>query len=253
MFNVHGVGHRTKAARGTTEWTEYSVDFDSGSATEIIIHALYGGYGGQTGTAWYDDIYMQETSESGLGGTVISIASYFGKNASGTAKTTLIRHLDERAQKGDQFAQVLKKSIEAQEGDKQSQDPGKGTETITVVLKSVREQMLFDRKVFDAPPGKRIRLIFENTDSMPHNIVIGKPGSLEKIGTAADQMLADHPTAVKLGYVPDIPEVIAATGLVFPGETEALEFISPDQPGQYDFVCTFPGHWRIMKGVMRVK
>ena len=113
--------------------------------------------------------------------------------------------------------------------------------------------MLFDRKVFDAPPGKRIRLIFENTDSMPHNIVIGKPGSLEKIGTAADQMLADHPTAVKLGYVPDIPEVIAATGLVFPGETEALEFISPDQPGQYDFVCTFPGHWRIMKGVMRVK
>ncbi|MBB21378.1 MAG: hypothetical protein CMN04_00560 [Roseibacillus sp.] len=253
MFNVHGVGHKTKAVRGTTGWTEYSVDFDSGSATQIIIHALYGGYGGQTGTAWYDDIYLQETSESGLGGTVISIASYFGKNASGTAKTTLIRHLDERAQKGDQFAQVLKKSIEAQEGDKQSQDPEKGTETITVVLKSVREQMLFDRKVFDAPPGKRIRLIFENTDSMPHNIVIGKPGSLEKIGTAADQMLADHPTAVKLGYVPDIPEVIAATGLVFPGETEALEFISPDHPGQYDFVCTFPGHWRIMKGVMRVK
>ena len=76
MFNVHGVGHKTKAVRGTTGWTEYSVDFDSGSATEIIIHALYGGYGGQTGTAWYDDIYLQETSESGLGGTVLSIASY---------------------------------------------------------------------------------------------------------------------------------------------------------------------------------
>ena len=28
MFNVHGVGHRTKAVRGTTGWTEYSVDFD---------------------------------------------------------------------------------------------------------------------------------------------------------------------------------------------------------------------------------
>ena len=107
MFNVHGVGHKTKAVRGTTGWTEYSVDFDSGSATEIIIHALYGGYGGQTGMAWYDDIYLQETSESGLGGTVISIASYFGKNASETAKTTLIRHLEERAQKGNQFALVL--------------------------------------------------------------------------------------------------------------------------------------------------
>ena len=165
----------------------------------------------------------------------------------------LVSHLGDRAKKGDQFAQVLKKSIEDQEGDTESRESGKPTGAITVVLKSLREQMLFDRKVFDVPPGKRIRLIFENTDSMPHNIVIGKPGSLEKMGTAADQMLADHPTAVKLGYVPDIPEVIAATGLVFPGETEALEFTSPDQPGQYDFVCTFPGHWRIMKGIMRVK
>ena len=253
MFNVHGVGHRTKAVRGTTGWAEYSVDFDSGSATEIVIHALYGGYGGQTGTAWYDDIYLQETSESGLGGTVISIASHFGKNATGNARAALIKHLRERAAKGDQFADVLQKSVQSQGRGTENPEPGKESEMVTVVLKSVKEQMLFDKKVFDVPAGKRIRLIFENTDSMPHNIVIGKPGSLEKMGTEADLMLKDHPTAVKLGYVPDIPEVIAATGLVFPGETEVLEFTSPGQKGQYDFVCTFPGHWRIMKGLMRVK
>ncbi|MFP6883827.1 MAG: PVC-type heme-binding CxxCH protein, partial [Roseibacillus sp.] len=81
MFNVHGVGHRTKAVRGNTGWTEYSVEFDSGNATEIVIHALYGGYGGQTGTAWYDDVYLQESGESGLGGTVLTIAAHFGKSA----------------------------------------------------------------------------------------------------------------------------------------------------------------------------
>ena len=253
MFNVHGVGHRTKAVRGTTGWTEYSVDFDSGSATEITVHALFGGYGGQTGTAWYDDIYLQETGESGLGGTVLSIASYFGKHASPTAKKHLVTFLGTRAEKGDEFARVLRQSVEAQSPDQRNQTTDNQPPSLVVQLKSVKDQMIFNRKEFTVPAGKRIRVVFENTDSMPHNIVIGKPGSLTRMGSEADRMLQDHPAAVKRGYVPDIPEVIAATGLVFPGETEALDFTAPEKPGKYDFVCTFPGHWRIMKGVMTVK
>ena len=253
MFNVHGVGHRTKAVRGTTDWTEYSVDFDSGSATEITVHALFGGYGGQTGTAWYDDIYLQETGESGLGGTVLSIASYFGKHASPTAKKHLVTFLGTRAEKGDEFARALRQSVEAQSPDQRNQTTDNQPPSLVVQLKSVKDQMIFNRKEFTVPAGKRIRVVFENTDSMPHNIVIGKPGSLTRMGSEADRMLQDHPAAVKRGYVPDIPEVIAATGLVFPRETEALDFTAPEKPGKYDFVCTFPGHWRIMKGVMTVK
>ena len=117
MFNVHGVGHRTKAVRGTTGWTEYSVEFDSGSATEIVIHALYGGYGGQTGTAWYDDIYLQESGESGLGGTVLTIASHFGKTTSPAAKSNLVSFLRKRAEKGDAFAKSLQQSVESQSPD----------------------------------------------------------------------------------------------------------------------------------------
>ncbi len=117
MFNVHGVGHRTKAVRGTTGWTEYSVEFDSGNATEIVIHALYGGYGGQTGTAWYDDVYLQESGESGLGGTVLTIASHFGKSASPAAKSKLVSFLRKRAEKGDAFAKSLQQSVESQSPD----------------------------------------------------------------------------------------------------------------------------------------
>lgn len=117
MFNVHGVGHRTKGVSGTTGWTEYSVDFDSGNATEITVHALYGGYGGQSGTAWYDDIYLQESGESGMGGTVLTIAAAFGKSASPAAKANLIAFLKERADKGDEFAKSLQQSVESQSAD----------------------------------------------------------------------------------------------------------------------------------------
>jgi len=31
-----------------------------------------------------------------------------------------------------------------------------------------------------------------------------------------------------------------------------LRFTAPDKPGEYPYICTFPGHWRIMQGVMKV-
>jgi azurin len=53
-------------------------------------------------------------------------------------------------------------------------------------------------------------------------------------------------------YVPDIPQVLFHTRLVNPQETVKLEFVAPDKPGDYPYVCTFPGHWSIMNGVMKV-
>jgi azurin len=41
--------------------------------------------------------------------------------------------------------------------------------------------------------------------------------------------------------------------MVFPGQTEGLDFTALKEPGDYDFVCTVPGHWRLIKGVMTVE
>ena len=57
LLNIHG-GERTKGLRGTHDWTEVSVEFDSGNRREILVHCLFGGYGGATGRAWYDDISL---------------------------------------------------------------------------------------------------------------------------------------------------------------------------------------------------
>jgi hypothetical protein len=53
-------------------------------------------------------------------------------------------------------------------------------------------------------------------------------------------------------FVPASPQVLFATNLVKEGDTERLAFTAPKTPGEYIFVCTFPGHWVRMYGVMLV-
>jgi azurin len=86
---------------------------------------------------------------------------------------------------------------------------------------------------------------------MQHNLVIGQIATLETIGKAADKLAAD-PQGADKQYVPDIPEVLFSTKLVNPQQTVRLTFIAPQKEGDYPFVCTFPGHWSLMNGIMKV-
>jgi len=86
---------------------------------------------------------------------------------------------------------------------------------------------------------------------MQHNLVISKQGTLKAVGEAADK-LASHPKGAEMQYVPDIPEILFSTKLVDPQGSAKLNFIAPGKPGDYPFVCTFPGHWSIMNGIMKV-
>jgi len=61
------------------------------------------------------------------------------------------------------------------------------------------------------------------------------------------------PDGMAQQFVPAIPEVLFATALVDPGQTLTVQFRAPSEPGQYPFVCTFPGHWRVMNGILYVR
>ena len=120
-----------------------------------------------------------------------------------------------------------------------------------VKIKAIREEMKFDITEFTAVAGKTVEIVFENPDAMQHNIVVGKPKSTNIIGNAADKMITAKDGAEK-NYVPSIPQVVAASPLVNPGQTYRLRFVVPDVAGEYPYICTFPGHWRLMTGVMKV-
>ena len=118
-------------------------------------------------------------------------------------------------------------------------------------IKVVPEMLQFDKKLIQVKAGQKVVINLENPDGMQHNFLIIKPGTLQKVGKAADEMLSD-PKAAEKQYVPKIPEVLFSTRLVSTGETATLEITIPTTPGDYPFVCTFPGHWRGMNGILRV-
>jgi azurin len=120
-----------------------------------------------------------------------------------------------------------------------------------VAVTTVPEQMLFDLKWFVVEAAKPVQIVLTNPDAMQHNMVIGAPRSVQEIGTAAATLPPPSDPQAK-AYVPDSPLVLQATRLLSGGETQRLNFTAPDKPGEYVYLCTFPGHWIRMYGVMLV-
>ena len=106
---------------------------------------------------------------------------------------------------------------------------------------------------FEVKAGSPVELTFFNPDNLYHNLVIVKPGALESVGTAADLMAAQK-DGLEKHYVPDLDTVLHWTPQLVIGSarTHVLRFYAPEEPGDYPYACTFPGHWRVMNGVMSV-
>ncbi len=119
-------------------------------------------------------------------------------------------------------------------------------------VQAVPNQMQFAPRELRAKAGRPVRIVFENPDAMPHNLVLVAAGADEEIGLLADQMASD-PASLAKHFVPASPKVLHATPLVNPNGRAELTFTAPAQPGRYPYLCTFPGHWRIMRGVLIVE
>ena len=122
-----------------------------------------------------------------------------------------------------------------------------------ILLRTLMDQTRYDTRLIVVETGKRVEIVLENEDFMPHNLVITVPGAREEIGLAADGM----PTPARSDsqgryYVPTSPKVLYATKLLEPGQTEKLNFEAPAEPGDYPYLCTFNGHWRRMYGHLLV-
>ena len=121
----------------------------------------------------------------------------------------------------------------------------------TITINVVKDVMKYDKAVIKVKAATIIQIIINNPDFMQHNFVLVKPGMMDKVGEAADK-LAQDPNGAKMNYIPKMPEIVQSTPLINPASTYTLTFKVPDMPGDYPYICTFPGHWRIMRGVMKV-
>jgi azurin len=117
------------------------------------------------------------------------------------------------------------------------------------------DQMQFSLKRFEVTAGQEVNVLLRNVGRMPkaamgHNIVFLAPGTdLTAFALAS----APHPAT---DYVaPDFRDrVLAASRVLGPGESVTLTFTAPSAPGEYPYVCSFPGHTQVgMVGTMVVK
>jgi uncharacterized protein len=122
---------------------------------------------------------------------------------------------------------------------------------LVINIKTIPEEMKYTVGNFTVKPGQYVRIVLMNPDEMQHNLVFVRPGSVEAVGALVTAM-AKSSDAAERDYVPPTPDVMLWSKLVDPGQTVTLEFMAPMQPGDYPYMCTFPGHWRTMQGVMKV-
>ena len=117
------------------------------------------------------------------------------------------------------------------------------------------DTMQFDLKTFEVKAGEKVELTFKNIGKIPkiamgHNLVVLKKG----VSAIAFGQKAMGAGANATNALPDSVkgDTIAATKLLGPAESETITFTAPEA-GDYEYVCTFPGHFAMMRGVMKVK
>ena len=69
----------------------------------------------------------------------------------------------------------------------------------------------------------------------------------------AGNLMAASPDGLSKDFVPDSPKVLFHTKLLNPDTSETIRFNAPFKPGEYPYICSFPGHWVIMRGIMTVE
>lgn len=117
------------------------------------------------------------------------------------------------------------------------------------------DNMKFDITQITVKPGEKVTIKLTTVSKLPgvamsHNFVLLKHNVDDKAFAMAGAKHKDN------DYIDPAKknEIIAHTDLASGGETVEVTFTAPKKAGDYDYICTFPGHYISgMKGVLTVK
>jgi azurin len=157
---------------------------------------------------------------------------------------------------GSSFDKVFGKIVEMGELSKIDKNPVKaippGFADARRIEVGVLPGLKFNTARIEAQAGEKVIFVFPNDDSsgMVHNLAIITPGSRE---TVLDAAVAMGAAGLKKNFIPEIPELLASTPQVAQGMKYTLYFSVPEEPGNYHFICTYPGHGLIMQGIFAVQ
>jgi plastocyanin len=127
-----------------------------------------------------------------------------------------------------------------------AQAPAHAKPDTTVVMKSSGSALEFLPASLSLKTGLKVRVRYTNEGSLPHNIVFVKDAA------DLDELSTEAYGAAETGFVPvDLKaKLIAWSTLVSPNQTVDVDLVVP-APGEYTFLCLFPGHSGMMFGTLR--
>jgi plastocyanin len=104
-----------------------------------------------------------------------------------------------------------------------------------IIIACIKEKLLYDIKEFTTRSGQKVSVTFKNNDFPPHNLLFVAMGAE---GFAKQ-------------FRPDSDKILWGSTMLDHGEEATINFVAPE-PGDYPYICTFPGHHILMRGVMHV-
>ena len=135
---------------------------------------------------------------------------------------------------------------------KMSESVPEGFEDVRRIKVSVLPGLKFNINQISAKAGEKVAIDFLNDDpsGMMHNLAIITPGSSQTVIDAAISMGVN---GFEKNFIPEIHELLDSTPQIGAGMEYTLYFSVPQEPGDYHFICTYPGHGLIMQGIFSVK
>lgn len=120
-------------------------------------------------------------------------------------------------------------------------------ENVVEITITGNDQMQFSLAEMKVKAGQTVRITLNHIGKMDKN-VMGHNWVLLTMGTEINEFGGAAVEAKATDYVPaGTTQVIAHTKLLGGGESDTIEFVAP-AAGTYDFICSFPGHYALMKG-----
>ena len=109
------------------------------------------------------------------------------------------------------------------------------------------DALKFNLSQLTVKAGSEVVINFKNASTVnQHNFVVVQAGTKDEVAAAGTAAGPDN------AWIPQGDDrVIANSQLLDPGATEDIRFTAPG-PGNYQFVCTFPGHNLTMFGEFNV-
>jgi len=132
--------------------------------------------------------------------------------------------------------------------------PSEAQDVKTITMEGT-DDMNFSVTEITAEPGQKITVELTTISDFPKN-AMAHNFVLLKSGTDATTVANKSASAADNDYIaPSMTDkMIAYSGMAGGGETVTVTFTAPEEPGEYEYICTFPGHYAGgMKGTLIVE